>query len=305
MEAQDAVDAIATAREKRAAEANQAIEAAALQARRTEIKDRATLLETRLSHEFALMGQRMTWLVTSQAFLFTAWVQLVKTDPLGDAATLLLVVLPVIGLGVSLAAAYSINAAMRMVDVLVIDRAAIDGMLGLTAMSPLRRDDWTRVAGHAPTVFLPPLFVAAWLVVLANNLIWDRELETAIVVGFVIVVVRAFLRSWREHGESRILASVKAAWPIQFRAGIDVKAYVAQRGGDLPPSERGAVATVEQFLASAQHTIDHASGHTVASQRGEVELWRTVTDGGEVFEMRAVVVTDDLKAYLKSYERAR
>jgi hypothetical protein len=131
--------------------------------------------------------------------------------------------------------------------------------------------------------------------VLSRAVLWRPQLRP-LAVGQAIELV--------EHRESRLLASVKAAWPIRFLPATDVAAYAARRGGDLPPSERGAVATVEQFLASAQNTVDHASGHTVAIKRGEVEFRRRIDDGDEVIEMRAVVIAmDNLKAYLKTYER--
>jgi len=216
-----------------------------------EVKDTAMFIETRISHEITLMGQRMTWLVTSQAFLFAAWVQLVKAQgssgatgsgaaacsSAGDSAELLLYLIPAVGLGVSLAGWVAIAAAMRMVDLLVTDRASIDGPLGLRAMSPLRPSPWTRIAGHAPTGVLPPLFVGAWvMVVLVSVGRWtNASILTGTAVAFSGYLV--FWLSWttRRHRQSVVEAKGKEAMAAQDAAASPSASPQHQAGHGISP----------------------------------------------------------------------
>jgi hypothetical protein len=183
----------------------------------SEFKDKATLIETRIAHEINLMGQRMTWLVTSQAFLFAGWMQLVKSSDLGsevplpDDAKLLFYVVPTIGLGVAIAGWAAIAAAMLMVDTLVVDRAGIDDQLDLTRMSPRRARPWTRIAGHAPTEILPPLFVTAWLIVIVRELSQDSSWLLMITWLFVVWLMYRGQITYERHAESKTLADEAAA----------------------------------------------------------------------------------------------
>ena len=143
----------------------------------TVAKDRLTLLETRLAHEFNLAGHRMSWLVTSQAFLFTAWVQLSRVAEQSLPRTsfersrmdLLFTLIPCIGIITAIAGGVATWAAMRMTDYLVTDRADFDGDLGLRDMSPLRESSWTRWIGQMPPGILPASFVIAWLTIVARD----------------------------------------------------------------------------------------------------------------------------------------
>src|SRR6185369_17959977 len=67
-------------------------------------------LGKKVERELDLIGQRMTWLVTSQSFLFTAWVAAKKENP----APSLALVVSVIGFAIALPAFSAVCAAMRV-----------------------------------------------------------------------------------------------------------------------------------------------------------------------------------------------
>jgi len=128
----------------------------------TLMKDRATLNEARLAHEFNLGGQRMSWLVTSQAFLFAAWVQAIKESHLSDDLKYLIGLVPSVGILVAIIGWVAVLAAQRVTDHLVAERAKYDEPLQLLGMGLDRDDDWTRLLGHLPGAVLPPVFGLAW-----------------------------------------------------------------------------------------------------------------------------------------------
>ena len=193
----------------------------------SEVKDQAFVVETRIAHEINLLGQRTTWLVMSQAFLFAAWVQLaIHQDPPGTSTPskidILFYVIPCIGLGVSIAATFSIWAAMRMIDARIIDRVVIDKVLGLTEMGPNRKESWTRLAGHAPTEILPPLFVVAWSAVLVQKVSsWPNDtilMDSGIVLGIWLGVRLAY--TLHGHWRARIKAGHLVAEAVQRRRAM-------------------------------------------------------------------------------------
>lgn len=92
------------------------------------ILEALNFIETLTSHELALIGNRMTWFVVSQAFLFGAYVtiatdpvrlqhaftigQAVENRPVGaNTITWLLFITPIIGMAISVAGWLSVKAA--------------------------------------------------------------------------------------------------------------------------------------------------------------------------------------------------
>lgn len=120
----------------------------------------------KVERELELIGQRMTWLVTSQAFLFAAWIQ-AKTP---DARSLALVV-SCIGFAIAVPAIFSICAALR-----VLKRTggyymqAVEIALGLPPMGTQRQDPITIHFGNWPAIFLPSIFAGTWVAVGVNTL---------------------------------------------------------------------------------------------------------------------------------------
>jgi hypothetical protein len=187
----------------------------------TVAKDAATLIEARLAHEFNLAGHRMTWLVTSQAFLFAGWVQLLKA---GDAQRqgadmrLLMALIPVIGFMTAVTGGFAVAGAMRNTDYLVTDRAEFDRVLGLRDLSPLRKSRWTRWAGQTPPGVLPSLFAVAWMTVGTRLLVGNTgclSTRTLLYLGAALYLVcvtvwvamtrRNFAQARREAKKKRLL----------------------------------------------------------------------------------------------------
>jgi hypothetical protein len=182
---------------------------------RSGFKDLATLVEARLAHEFNLAGHRMGWLVTSQAFLFAAWNQLVKNDPLPD-QKILTYLIPIVGLVTALVGGISLLAAMRITDYLVTDRAKFDELLGLRPLSPLRDASWTRFAGHLPPGVLPPLFASTWIAVIVRTHCPESVLSTSSLVtralfGWAVYVLVWMLVAIRIRTGTRKMAALFSA----------------------------------------------------------------------------------------------
>lgn len=165
-------------------------------------KDCATLTEARLAHEFNLGGQRMSWLVTSQAFLFAAWVQIARFNlpPEGSASDdlqHLSVLVPIVGLLVAGVGWFAVLAAQRVTDHLVAERVKYDATLNLLRMDIGREDPWTRFVGHLPGAVLPPVFVVAWGTVLARRM---HYLSTYVWTGaFVALCLSLGVWLWRRQ----------------------------------------------------------------------------------------------------------
>ncbi len=179
----------------------------AASALRERAKDRATLLEWRLGHEFTLTGHRMGWLVTSQAFLFAAWTTSVNSDHIDRGEVRILwYLMPVVGIAIAIAGGISVSAAVHVIDLLVLERARYDGLLDLAPLGPTRKGSWTRVAGHVPTGVLPSLFVMAWVVLLLQRLRPHCSPEDLLVraLGFWLTYVIVWLVfALQRHHQSR------------------------------------------------------------------------------------------------------
>lgn len=130
-----------------------------------------------LQHEDDLINHRSTWHHTIQGLLFTALgVTLAKLDPTADrqAAAVqkaLIVLLPVLGMSISLAAFLSIRAATQALDELrnqwrglieVYGDEAWPTLPGLTGAG----NQWAIRWGKAPAYVIPVVIGAAWLALL-------------------------------------------------------------------------------------------------------------------------------------------
>jgi hypothetical protein len=113
---------------------------------------------SRASHELDLIAHRMSWLVTSQSFLFIAWVASGRDHPL----TLPLVI-SVVGIGVSVTTYVAIGAALRVLDrISALYLESVELALQLPPMGLRRLDPWTLKAGQWPSVAIAPMFIGVW-----------------------------------------------------------------------------------------------------------------------------------------------
>jgi hypothetical protein len=159
------------------------------------------LVETMIGHEFALIGNRMTWLSISQSFLFGAYAS-IATDPhregvfrsltssreSGDfTADLILFLVPVVGALFAFAARRGVSAAQKVLEDLMecrgaltekinfgIDRRELKGIpiLGISSQRPKHLQS-TVVSGDLPLVLLPWGMGLIWATVLLIRLPWQ------------------------------------------------------------------------------------------------------------------------------------
>jgi len=133
------------------------------------------MIDAQIQHEDDLIGQRMSWLVISQSFLFGTLATLIGqrglTDPAAGAVRLLLVLIPLVGGLLSvlvLAAVGAANYAMQQW------RVALDR---ICALPEARQLDWPRLRHRRRMTMLGDLlpiavsggFFLAWVVILIKT----------------------------------------------------------------------------------------------------------------------------------------
>jgi hypothetical protein len=133
------------------------------------------IVRDQIEHEDNLISQRLSWLLASQAFLFTAYAITLNGPVQLHAQTyerhvgLMIVLLPVIGI----------------LTALLIWMAIIAGLFAMTRLrNEFRRSTWNALpeglpaiqtsgwillAGHFGPVLIPVLFLSTWLATLLKN----------------------------------------------------------------------------------------------------------------------------------------
>lgn len=137
--------------------------------------------ETKLGHEFALIGQRLTWLSISESFLFGGFASSVATvsssaHPMSAPLTTLLMLLPVLGLLLALSVGIGIRAAIVVTRELQVVRGRLEAqaitqygdawVLRLGDPRDRGRLHWTLLAGDLPAQAVPLLMSVAWIVLI-------------------------------------------------------------------------------------------------------------------------------------------
>jgi len=151
------------------------------------------IIEPMIAHEFAQIGNRMTWLTISQSFLFAAYAT-VATDPSRMQVTsitlttkMLLLLIPFVGLVFSAVVAFSVYAAKSVLEKLIAVRGEMilqinkctsenDAAFLLPLVGGKRQRNpgelsWTVFLGDLPVFVLPWAMVVMWLAAVAVRLI--------------------------------------------------------------------------------------------------------------------------------------
>ena len=134
--------------------------------------ERYQVFRNRIEHEDNLIVQRLSWLVASQSFLFTAYA--IVTNALATSAgrnvnsfinhlLALVKIIPIVALLNSVLIAASIIAALIAINQL---RCAYKKHATTLESLPLQTSRVPRVLGLAAPVILPLLFFAVWLYLL-------------------------------------------------------------------------------------------------------------------------------------------
>ena len=133
------------------------------------------LFRSRIEHEDNLIIQRLSWLVASQSFLFTAYA--ITTNGLTnleakaggrfvEQASLLFRLIPTVAIFVALLIYIGILAALRAIHQIrkIYQSKGVPGEL-----PPIQTSATTRLLGLSAPLLLPLLFVSVWLVLLING----------------------------------------------------------------------------------------------------------------------------------------
>ena len=130
------------------------------------------VIDSEIKHEDDLIGQRTTWLVMSQSFLFGAFVALVgQTGGVSAAARLaklLLIVIPLVGVMLPILVLAAVGAAMYAISQWRAERNRI------FEMPEAKQLDWPRLENRGLVTVLGQLlpvavsvgFALAWIVIL-------------------------------------------------------------------------------------------------------------------------------------------
>lgn|SRR5690348_7642911 len=129
----------------------------------------------RIEHEDNLIIQRLSWLLASQAFLFTAYA--ITTNGLSglepksvgrfaEQSGLLFRLIPTVAIGVALLIYIGILAALRAIRQL---RRLYQDRPVPPDLPPIQTAATTRLLGLSAPLLLPLLFISVWLVLLLNG----------------------------------------------------------------------------------------------------------------------------------------
>lgn len=134
------------------------------------IQFRLTRFDAQIKMEFDLIGHRMNWLMTSQAFLFGAFgVAVTSTSSRNHLLTeWLLFLIPIVGGLTALVVGVAISAAHRVVKRLKPDRQKLEATAHLLGYEQLGVgvESLDHVAGNLPAHFLPWLLLIVWILLL-------------------------------------------------------------------------------------------------------------------------------------------
>jgi hypothetical protein len=139
----------------------------------TELISLGWLIENKVAHEISLIGHRMTWLVVSESFLFSAFAAILTSTPhMTRTADMLLGVIPILGILIIVLVWPSLIAARAVLQALLDPRGDIEDSLKgsftgikIPNLGAKSREDylkWTRWAGDLSIFGVPLTLLIAW-----------------------------------------------------------------------------------------------------------------------------------------------
>jgi hypothetical protein len=135
------------------------------------------ILRGQIEHEDNLVGSRISWFVTSQSFLFSAYAiiatgfQVTTDKTILDAKHVLLVVIPSIGITTAVLILLAIFSGIQAMSAIRSRYAKV--MAGSSCpmqLPPIQGNAFNRKIGMAAPVLLPPLFMTVWIFLLMRRL---------------------------------------------------------------------------------------------------------------------------------------
>lgn len=138
----------------------------------TNLLEVCNLVETQIGHELNLINHRISWLTTSQSFLFVAVATLLSTtnELIKHVTLAFLFAVPIVGLVLCFLVHVGVNAALKVLaDDLLPERAALVEQLNQlagTSLKPLGPKRVTNFRGALAARWIPITFIASWIIVL-------------------------------------------------------------------------------------------------------------------------------------------
>lgn len=140
-----------------------------------DIVEQYQIVRGQIEHEDNLISQRLSWLLASQAFLFTAYA-ITLNGPVQLHSLkyelhvgFMIMMLPVIGIFTALLIWIAILAGLVSMTRLRDDFSRSSGNALPSGVPPIQTSGWVLIAGHLGPVFIPLLFLSAWLLTLFKD----------------------------------------------------------------------------------------------------------------------------------------
>jgi hypothetical protein len=137
--------------------------------------NRLNAISSEIQHEDDLIGQRTTWLVMSQSFLFGAFATLIgqmnNLEAAAHRVKLLQVLIPLVGLLLPILVLLAVGAATYEIWQLRTEHDRVCEMLdakGDRLEKPRRRPTWVMMLGQLLPIAAGLGFVLAWIMILAQ-----------------------------------------------------------------------------------------------------------------------------------------
>jgi hypothetical protein len=133
------------------------------------------IIRGQIEHEDNLVGSRISWFVTSQSFLFSAYAIMASSLPANaseafkDSKHTLLLIIPMIAIATSILILMAILSGIQAMAQLRRTYAKCAPKIP-NILPPIHGERSTRITGMAAPVLLPPLFMAVWLFLLMRRL---------------------------------------------------------------------------------------------------------------------------------------
>lgn len=137
--------------------------------------ERLKRLDEQIHIEYDLMGQRMSWVVISQSFLFSAIALTANSSvdiSMRKVIELLRLLVPFVGILSCLFSMAAILAARSVINRLKSLRNSLEDSLNLQNGEDgfdklgVRQTEWQHSFGYFPTSFLPFTLICVWLIIL-------------------------------------------------------------------------------------------------------------------------------------------
>ena|ERR1051326_5262045 len=123
-------------------------------------------VRSQIEHEDSLVSQRLSWFITSQSFLFTAYAIVTVNVSARPAAQWLMFLLPLIAVCTCVLILITICAGAMAMRALRAQYRHHGGEASAPHLPPIQGAAHTQLMGLSGPLLLPPLFLAVWLFLL-------------------------------------------------------------------------------------------------------------------------------------------